>query len=139
LTGTATQAGAISELDGPRPLEKIGGGTLVLTGTNTYSGPTTVSGGALVVNGSIPNSTLTVDGGATLGGVGTIGNAIINNGTLSPGNSIGTITVNGNLVMTAAASYLVEISPTPVRTAPTSAAPRRLPAACRRCSPRAAT
>jgi outer membrane autotransporter protein len=64
------------------------------------------------VNGAIPNSTLTVDGGATLGGTGTIGNAIINHGTLSPGNSIGTITVNGNLVMTAAASYLVEISPT---------------------------
>src|SRR5262245_34331974 len=41
-----------------------------------------------------------------------IGNTIINGGTLSPGNSIGTITVNGNLVMTAAASYLVEISPT---------------------------
>ena len=32
-TGSATQAGAISELNGPRPLEKIGSGTLVLAST----------------------------------------------------------------------------------------------------------
>ena len=51
--GTATQAGAISELDGPRPLEKIGAGTLVLTAANTYSGATTITAGILMVNGSI--------------------------------------------------------------------------------------
>ncbi len=33
----------------------------------------------------------------------------INGGTLAPGNSIGTLTVQGNLVFTAAASYLVEV------------------------------
>src|SRR5262245_25644199 len=106
---STTFSGTISGTGG---LTKIGAGTLVLTGTNPYSGATTVNGGRLTVNGAIPNSALTVDGGATLGGTGTIGSAVINNGTLSPGNSIGTITVNGNRVMTAAASYLVEISPT---------------------------
>jgi autotransporter-associated beta strand protein len=106
---STTFSGAISGTGG---LTKIGAGTFVLTGNNPYSGATAVNGGRLIVNGAIPNSTLTVDGGATLGGIGTIGNAIINNGTLSPGNSIGTITVNGSLVMSAAASYLVEISPT---------------------------
>src|SRR5262249_56629531 len=47
--GTATQAGVISELNGPRPIEKIGAGTLVLTAANTYSGPTTISAGTLVL------------------------------------------------------------------------------------------
>src|SRR5262249_26710150 len=47
--GTATQAGVISELNGPRPIEKIGAGTLVFTAANTYSGPTTISAGTLVL------------------------------------------------------------------------------------------
>src|SRR5262249_32317743 len=47
--GTATQAGVISELNGPRPIEKIGVGTLVLTAANTYSGLTTISAGTLVL------------------------------------------------------------------------------------------
>src|SRR5262249_29258896 len=93
-------------------LTKIGTGALVLSGNNPYSGATAVNGGRLTVNGAIPNSTLTVDGGASLGGTGSVRKAIIKNGTLSPGNSIGTFTVNGSLVMSAAASYLVEISPT---------------------------
>src|SRR5260221_12562237 len=91
---STTFSGAISGTGG---LTKIGAGTLVLTGTNPYSGATAVNGGRLTVNGSIPNSTLTVDGGPTLGGIGTIGNPIINNRTHSPGNSIGTLTGTGNL------------------------------------------
>src|SRR5262249_24025459 len=47
--GTATQAGVISELNGPRPIEKIGAGALVLTAANTCSGPTTISAGTLVL------------------------------------------------------------------------------------------
>src|SRR5258708_16986404 len=39
------------------------------------------------------------------------GNTTINGGTLSPGNSIGTLTVQGSLVFTAASSYMVEVSP----------------------------
>lgn len=47
---TTTYGGAIS---GPGSLTKAGAGTLLLTGTNTYSGQTTVSAGTLAVNGSI--------------------------------------------------------------------------------------
>ena len=64
------------------------------------------------MNGSIASSALTVNAGGTIGGNGTIGNTTINGGTLSPGNSIGTLTVQGNLVLTSAAAYLVEVSPT---------------------------
>src|SRR6516165_9561726 len=109
FTDTLTLAAAIS---GAGTLSKAGPGTLILTGSNTYTGATTINGGTLIVNGSIANSTVTVNAGGRLGGTGTLGNTIINGGTLSPGNSIGTLTVNGNLTMTAAASYLVEISPT---------------------------
>jgi uncharacterized protein with beta-barrel porin domain len=48
--------------------------------------------------------------GGTLGGNGIVGNTTNNGGVLSPGNSIGLLTVQGNLVFTAAASYLVEVS-----------------------------
>ena len=76
-----------------------------------FTGNTTVNAGTLAVNGSIASSALTtVNAGGTLGGNGTVGNTTINGGTLSPGNSIGTLTVQGNLVLTAAASYMVEVS-----------------------------
>ncbi|MBV9461670.1 MAG: autotransporter domain-containing protein, partial [Bradyrhizobium sp.] len=55
-------------------------------------------------------SSLTVNAGGTLGGNGTVGNTTINSGTLAPGNAIGLLTVSGNLVFTAAATYLVEVS-----------------------------
>jgi uncharacterized protein with beta-barrel porin domain len=53
-----------------------------------------------------------VNAGGTVGGTGILPNTTINGGTLSPGLSIGTLTVNGNLAFTTAATYLVEISPT---------------------------
>ena len=106
---STTFSGAISGTGG---LTKIGTGTLLLTGTSTYTGATTVNAGTLSVNGSIASSALTVNAGGTIGGNGTIGNTTINGGTLSPGNSIGTLTVQGNLVLTSAAAYLVEVSPT---------------------------
>ncbi len=92
-------------------LTKVGSGTLQLTGSSNYTGPTTVNAGTLSVNGSTVNSAFTVNAGGTIGGNGTIGSTTVNGGTLSPGNSIGTLTVQGNLVLTAAATYLVEVSP----------------------------
>ena len=106
---TLTLAAAIS---GTGTLSKAGAGTLTLTGNSSYTGATTVNAGTVSVNGSIASSALTVNAGGTIGGNGTIGNTTINGGTLAPGNSIGTLTVQGNLVMTSAAAYVVEVSPT---------------------------
>ena len=86
---------------------------LTLTGDSTYTGSTTVNGGTLSVNGSIASSSMTtVNAGGTLGGNGVVGNTTINGGTLAPGNSIGLLTVRGSLTLTAASTYLVEVSPT---------------------------
>ncbi len=91
-----TYAGVIS---GTGTLTKSGAGNLILTGTNTYSGATTVSAGRLSVNGSI-TSAVTVQNGATLGGTGTVGQTTISSGgTHAPGNSIGTQTINGNYTL----------------------------------------
>ena len=107
---TGTECYAAPAIGGS--LIKTGAGTLTLTGTNIYTGATTVSAGALIVNGSIASSSgLTVDAGATVGGAGALPTTTIN-GTLSPGGSIGTITVNGNLAFGAGGQYAVELSPT---------------------------
>ena len=104
-----TFAGGIS---GTGEFQQLGTNTTTLSGINTYSGATTVNAGTLRVNGSIASSSLTtVNAGGTLGGNGIVGNTIINGGTLSPSNSIGTLTVQGSLVFTAASSYMVEVSP----------------------------
>ena len=103
-SGTLTAA----NISGTGTLGKQGTGNLILSGTSTYTGATTVSAGTLSVNGSITSAT-TVNSGGTLGGSGTVGNVnIASGGTLAPGNSIGTLTVNGNLTFAPGSIYRVE-------------------------------
>ncbi|MFI5012511.1 MAG: autotransporter domain-containing protein [Hyphomicrobiales bacterium] len=97
-------------ITGTGGLTKTGTGRLNFTGTGTYTGQTTISGGTLSVNGSLVSG-VTVGSGGTLGGNGTVGSTtILPGGTLSPGNSIGAITVNGNLGFGAGSTYAVEVN-----------------------------
>ncbi|KZN20392.1 MULTISPECIES: autotransporter serine protease [Pseudomonas] len=93
-------------------LIKSGAGRLMLTGDNTYRGPTTVNGGLLAVNGSL-TSAVTVNDSGTLGGNGRIAALTANaGGTVAPGNSIGTLQVSGDVTFAPGSTYAVELSPT---------------------------
>ncbi|HMP84136.1 MAG TPA: hypothetical protein PKA41_15675, partial [Verrucomicrobiota bacterium] len=87
-------------------------GTITFTATNTYTGLTTVSNGTLLVNGRLGIGGVNVWGGR-LGGSGSIlGPVNIGSaGTLSPGNSIGTLTINSNL--TIGGNLAIEVGKSP--------------------------
>jgi outer membrane autotransporter protein len=109
-TDTASNTTLASAITGTGSLTKQGLGTLNLTGTNTYTGPTSVTAGTLAVNGSL-TSNVTVGAAGTLGGNGTITGLVTNNGIIAPGNSIGTLTINGNFVQNAGTIYQVQVNP----------------------------
>jgi autotransporter-associated beta strand protein len=91
-------------------LTKIGTGTQVLGGNNSYTGPTTVEAGALIINGTLQNSPVTVNGGL-LGGNGTLQNSVIVNagGTISAGASVGILNLVGGLDLSAGGTNLWEL------------------------------
>ncbi len=95
-------------ISGTGAVAQQGSGTTVLTGANSYGGATTVQGGTLLVDGnqSAATGAVTVQSGGTLGGTGTIGGnvTVADGGTLSPGDSPGTLTINGNLALSAKAT-----------------------------------
>src|SRR5262245_23883523 len=65
-----------------------------------------------MVNGSIPNSTVTVATGALLTGAGIVGATTISSGAgFAPGHSPGTITISGNLAFQSGALFLVQLDP----------------------------
>ncbi len=100
---------------GPGSLEKVGTGTMILSGINTYTGTTAVSGGVLDVEGSIVSSLTTVNANAALTGAGTVGKTTIaSGGIFMPGNNTpgSSMTVSGNLAFQSGALYLVQLNST---------------------------
>lgn len=79
-------------ISGAGSLQKIGGGTLVLSGNNSFTGGTTISSGTLVVNGDIGD--VIVAAGGSLGGNGSVGALTLDGGSLMPGNSPGTLSAS---------------------------------------------
>lgn len=80
-------------------LFKEGAGTLTLSGAATYSGTTNVMAGTLRVHGSVA-SDVTVYGGSTLAGNGSVGATTVKaGGILAPGGVGSALTVNGNLTL----------------------------------------
>ncbi|MBN8944081.1 MAG: autotransporter domain-containing protein [Rhizobiales bacterium] len=113
FAGTGSNTFNVSQIGtGWTTLDKTGSSNWTLTGTSTYAGPVTVNGGILSVNGDLTSATsLSVNSGGTLGGIGTVGTTTVYaGGTLAPGNSIGTLTVNGNLTLAAGSTTVIEAS-----------------------------
>jgi len=107
--------GTIINGQGPTGITKVGSGTQTLWGGNTYTGLTTVSAGTLVINGNQTAATGDVVVGplGTLGGSGTVGGDTYVDGTLAPGQSVGTLTCNGDLILNPSSTARFEISLNP--------------------------
>jgi autotransporter-associated beta strand protein len=80
-------------LSGAGSLAKIGAGLLTLSGSNTFSGPTTVTNGLLAVDGRLASG-VTVQAGGVLGGSGRVASTLAGAGLVAPGNSPGILTAD---------------------------------------------
>lgn len=98
------QDGTIVDPSGTGIIRKIGGGAFELSGSSTYTIPTTVAEGNLILNGSLQSSVTVLSGATLLGNGKTSGDININNGgIISPG-----ATGNGQLT-----GGIVTLAPNP--------------------------
>lgn len=93
-TGNISVSGTINGTGG---IEKIGSNTLTLSGSNDYTGTTTVSGGTMVLQSNLASSDVTVESGATLE---IDGNLTLQSLTIDAGGTVNipatsNLTVNG--------------------------------------------
>ena len=123
--GNSYQLNAFATINGPGQLTKTGNGTLNIQSGNSYSGGTAINGGTFLANNVAGSATgtgaVTVASGATLGGSGfivpttgsTATNLVTINGTDSPGNSSGTLTIGSasfDSTVVASGAYNFELS-----------------------------
>ena len=91
--GTATFSNGLS---GVGTFNKLGAGQLTFANNFTIGALNVVTGSVRI--NTIATSNVSVSSGARLDGTGRIVGTLTNSGTVAPGNSIGTLTVQGNYV-----------------------------------------
>ncbi len=131
FNGAVLREGVL-ELDGVNTLTSavdVTGGTFLLNGTLQNTALNSLGGSSrITTTGVLDGSNLTVTGGVvsfngvqtggstfvgekgTLKGVGQLGDTTVA-GIIAPGNSIGTLTINGDYVQTATGVYQAEVAP----------------------------
>ncbi|HEY4075504.1 MAG TPA: autotransporter domain-containing protein [Rhizomicrobium sp.] len=98
-------------ISGSGTINQIAGTTFLSADSSGFTGPTNVTGGALHVNGSLTNSVVTVSSGGTLAGNGVVGRVMAGAGAnIAPGNSIGTLSVNGDYNQASGSTYQAQIA-----------------------------
>ncbi len=75
----------------------------------SHSGSLRLTDGLLVLNGDVTSSTITTDRETLIGGAGNLAGSLDVAGTLSPGNSPGTMTVGGDVTLAPTATARFEI------------------------------
>ena len=102
----------VNELD--RGGSPQSGGTLVLTGTNTYSGTTEINGGNVIVDGSTGSASNVALNAGVLGGNGTLGGSVTVSSTasISPGSpfSIGVLSFGNGLAFASGGKLFADIN-----------------------------
>ncbi|PJK13312.1 autotransporter outer membrane beta-barrel domain-containing protein, partial [Lysobacteraceae bacterium NML120232] len=89
----------------------VNSGTLELTGDNTLGSDVVVNGGVLRNNGTLRNKVI-LNGGLYAGAGALHGDFhLAQGGSIAPGNSIGTLTINGNYVQEAGTRFFVDMAP----------------------------
>lgn len=108
VSGTATASGPLS---GAGAIAFTGDGLINLTGDNSaFTGVSAVDA-TVVVNGTLGGS-VTVLGGGSLEGSGTVGaTSVGTGGAIAPGSGVGTLTVNGALTLAPGATYEADLRP----------------------------
>lgn len=122
--------GGSGTLSGNMPLTKVGAGALTLTGNYPYTGKTVVWDGALLVNGDLQQSAVTVWGGTwggalaagrtggRIGGTGRFSQpvSVLYRGAITPGsgmNSTGHLTFGSGLTLGDGATLALDLSDDP--------------------------
>ena len=98
-------------LAGTGELMKSGPGDLTINGdASTFTGNTNIAAGRIRIgDDGVLGGTLEIRSGGILSGVGKVG-PVVNKGSIEPGNSVGTLTIQGNYAQEATGKMVVEVA-----------------------------